>query len=63
MGTDLIEVPLRFDFERRNRVFEALSAIEQRLRDRGVDRLDAVIHAVAGGFPRQPSVMKALPRY
>lgn len=60
IGTELIEVPLRFDFEHRNRVFEAFSAIERRLRDRGVDRLDAVIHAVAGGFPRQPSVMKAV---
>ncbi len=60
IDTDLLDVPLRYDFEHRNRVFEALKEIEKRLRDKGVDKLDAVIHAVAGGFPRQPSVMKAV---
>ncbi|MBI5247932.1 MAG: hypothetical protein HY912_00425, partial [Desulfomonile tiedjei] len=56
----LVEVPLRYDFDCRNRVLESLKAIENRLREKGVDRLDAVVHAVAGGFPRQPSVMKAV---
>ena len=60
IGTVLIDVPLRFDIDRRAGVFQALSAIEQRLKEYGVHKLDAVIHTVAGGFPRQPSVMKAV---
>lgn len=56
----LVDVPLKYDFEHRGRVFEALKQVEKRLRELGVDRLDAVIHTVAGGFPRQPSVMKAV---
>ncbi|MDQ7782745.1 MAG: hypothetical protein RDU20_07690 [Desulfomonilaceae bacterium] len=58
--TTLIDVPLRFDIEKRDRVFEALTAIEDRLKAHGVAGLDSVIHTVAGGFPRQPSVMKAV---
>jgi 3-hydroxymyristoyl/3-hydroxydecanoyl-(acyl carrier protein) dehydratase len=60
IGTVLIDKPLRFDFDRRSRVFDALADIEQRLKGYGVERLDAVIHTIAGGFPRQPSVMKAV---
>lgn len=60
IGTVLIDVPLRFDVDRRYRVFEALTTIQQRLKDHGVTKLDAVIHTVAGGFPRQPSVMKSV---
>lgn len=60
IGTVLIDVPLRFDIDRRDAAFAALSTIEQRLKDHGVEKLDAVIHTVAGGFPRQPSVMKAV---
>ncbi len=58
--TTLIDVPLRFDIDKRDRVFEALTAIEDRLKAHGVARLDSVIHTVAGGFPRQPSVMKSV---
>ncbi|MEW6349638.1 MAG: hypothetical protein AB1646_11300 [Thermodesulfobacteriota bacterium] len=60
IGVKLLDVPLKFDVERRAAALDALNAIEQRLRDHGVERLDAVIHTVAGGFPRQPSVMKAV---
>ena len=30
------------------------------LRSQGVEKLEAIVHTVAGGFPRQPSVMKAV---
>lgn len=60
LGVVLLDVPLRYDANRRNQVFEALTAIEGRLRDRGVNSLDAVVHTAAGGFPRHPSVMKAV---
>ncbi len=60
IGTVLLSEPLRFDFENRERVFESLSRIEDHLVRHGVEKLDAVVHAVAGGFPRQPSVMKAV---
>jgi len=60
IGTELIDVPLRFDSDRRSGVLDALARIEQRLMAQGVEKLDAVIHTVAGGFPRQPSVMKAV---
>jgi 3-hydroxymyristoyl/3-hydroxydecanoyl-(acyl carrier protein) dehydratase len=60
LGMVLIDVPLRFDVDRRYRVIEALKTIQERLKDQGVTKLDAVIHTVAGGFARQPSVMKAV---
>lgn len=60
LGVELIEVPLRFDCGKRNEVSESLSLVEKSLHSKGVDRLEAVIHAVAGGFPRKPSVMKAV---
>lgn len=60
LGATLLEVPLKYDAERRDAVFEQLAGIEGRLEELGVSRLHAVIHAVAGGFPRQPSVMKAV---
>jgi len=60
LGTNLIDVPLRFDWAHRSSVFHELAQIEAWFRDRGITRLDAVIHTVAGGFPRQPSVMKAV---
>lgn len=60
LGVTLIDVPLRFESNRREQVFRDLARIEGRLREHGVERLDAIIHTVAGGFPRQPSVMKAV---
>lgn len=60
IGTTLIDVPLRFDSDHRDRVLDDLQRIGKWLNDNGVDKLDAVIHTVAGGFPRQPSVMKAV---
>ena len=60
LHTTLIDVPLRYISDQRCRVFDDLALIEGRLRDTGVNRLDAMIHTVAGGFPRQPSVMKAV---
>jgi 3-hydroxymyristoyl/3-hydroxydecanoyl-(acyl carrier protein) dehydratase/NAD(P)-dependent dehydrogenase (short-subunit alcohol dehydrogenase family) len=60
LDTTLIDVPLRYSFDQRCRVFDDLALIQGRLRDIGVNRLDAVVHTVAGGFPRQPSVMKAV---
>lgn len=60
LGIELLDVPLRFDSDKRAEVAESLRLIEQSLRSRGVDCLTAVIHAVAGGFPRKPSVMKAV---
>jgi len=60
LGAELVDVPLRFHADRREQVFQALARIEGRLREMGVSRLDAIVHTVAGGFPRQPSVMKAV---
>jgi 3-hydroxymyristoyl/3-hydroxydecanoyl-(acyl carrier protein) dehydratase len=60
LGIILIDIPLRYSFDQRQCVFEDLSSIEAWLRAHHVTRLDAVIHTVAGGFPRQPSVMKAV---
>lgn len=60
IGTTLIDVPLRYDWEHRKGVFTDLARIEDWFRDRGIVKLDAIIHTVAGGFPRQPSVMKAV---
>jgi 3-hydroxymyristoyl/3-hydroxydecanoyl-(acyl carrier protein) dehydratase len=60
LGVILIDIPLRFSFDQRYRVFEDLSRIEAWIRKQGVTRLDAIVHTVAGGFPRQPSVMKAV---
>ncbi len=60
LKVELIDIPLRYNFEKRNRVFADLAEIEAWLRSHDVDRLDAIIHTVAGGFPRQPSVMKAV---
>lgn len=60
LGATLVDVPLRYGFDHRKQVADDLARIEEWLRNRGVLRLDAVVHAVAGGFPRQPSVMKAV---
>jgi 3-hydroxymyristoyl/3-hydroxydecanoyl-(acyl carrier protein) dehydratase/NAD(P)-dependent dehydrogenase (short-subunit alcohol dehydrogenase family) len=60
LGAILLDTPLRFDADRRDNVSDALGLVRRRLKDHGVSRLHAVIHAVAGGFPRQPSVMKAV---
>ncbi|MGB9616153.1 MAG: hypothetical protein ACP5M0_01310 [Desulfomonilaceae bacterium] len=60
LGISLVEIPLRYDADKRAAVQERCREIGQYLKARGVDRLDAVVHAVAGGFPRQPSVMKAV---
>jgi 3-hydroxymyristoyl/3-hydroxydecanoyl-(acyl carrier protein) dehydratase len=60
LGAILLETPLRYDSDRRERVFNDLGLVALRLREAGVSRLHAVIHAVAGGFPRQPSVMKVV---
>ena len=60
LNVELIDVPLRYNFDKRSRVFDELAGIEAWLRAHDVNRLDAIIHTVAGGFPRQPSVMKAV---
>jgi 3-hydroxymyristoyl/3-hydroxydecanoyl-(acyl carrier protein) dehydratase/NAD(P)-dependent dehydrogenase (short-subunit alcohol dehydrogenase family) len=60
LGAILIDSPLKYDADARRRVLDDLSRVEAELREHGVERLDAIIHAVAGGFPRQPSVMKAV---
>lgn len=60
LGAVLLDVPLRFDANRRTQVFESLAEIEGKLRDHGVPSLDGVVHTAAGGFPRHPSVMKAV---
>jgi len=60
LNVELIDVPLRYNFDKKNRVFDELAGIEAWLRAHDVNRLDAIIHTVAGGFPRQPSVMKAV---
>ncbi len=60
LHAELIDVPLRYNFDKRGRVFDELAGIEAWLRAHDVVRLDAIIHTVAGGFPRQPSVMKAV---
>lgn len=59
-GIRLLSTPLRFDSDRRGLVFSSLELISEELKSQGVDRLEAAIHTVAGGFPRQPSVMKAV---
>ncbi len=58
LGAILIDVPLRFSADDRPAVLEDLARISNRLAEHGVQRLEAIIHTVAGGFPRQPSVMK-----
>lgn len=60
IGARVIDIPLRFDADRRPDAFRAFDEIEAYLKSHGVERLHAVIHAVAGGFPRQPAVMKAV---
>jgi 3-hydroxymyristoyl/3-hydroxydecanoyl-(acyl carrier protein) dehydratase len=60
LNVELIAVPLRYDFDRRKGVLDSLNLVESALTEMGVRKLDAVVHAVAGGFPRQPSVMKAV---
>ncbi len=60
IGVNLVEVPLRFDSEKRDETLLTFKSIENYLRSQGVEKLDSVIHAVAGGFPRKPSVMKAV---
>ena len=59
-GIMLLSTPLKFDSDRRDQVFESLARIVNELKSFGVSRLEAVVHTVAGGFPRQPSVMKAV---
>ncbi len=60
LEVELIDIPLKFDFDARGKVRETLARIEDWFAAKHVPRLDAVIHTVAGGFPRQPSVMKAV---
>ncbi len=60
INVKLLDVPLKFDVDKRSAALDTLKTVQARLRDHGVERLDAVIHTVAGGFPRQPSVMKAV---
>jgi 3-hydroxymyristoyl/3-hydroxydecanoyl-(acyl carrier protein) dehydratase/NAD(P)-dependent dehydrogenase (short-subunit alcohol dehydrogenase family) len=59
-GMELLSTPLKFDIDRRDMVFESLRNISTEIESAGISRLDAVVHTVAGGFPRQPSVMKAV---
>jgi 3-hydroxymyristoyl/3-hydroxydecanoyl-(acyl carrier protein) dehydratase/NAD(P)-dependent dehydrogenase (short-subunit alcohol dehydrogenase family) len=60
VGVELIDVPLRFDADNRVSVTRAFEAICEWFKTRRIAPLHSVIHAVAGGFPRQPSVMKAV---
>jgi 3-hydroxymyristoyl/3-hydroxydecanoyl-(acyl carrier protein) dehydratase len=60
LGAQLIDVPLRYDSDKRQKVFEACEEIAARLKASRSGPLHAVVHAVAGGFPRQPSVMKSV---
>lgn len=60
LGAHLVKIPLRYDADKRASVKNYCEEIAQYLKDRGVNKLDAVVHTVAGGFPRQPSVMKAV---
>ncbi len=60
LGVSLVEIPLRYDADKRAAVERCCRDIGQYLSAIGVKKLDAVIHTVAGGFPRQPSVMKAV---
>ena len=60
LNVELVDVPLRYNFDKRSRVFDELAGTEAWLRAHDVNRLDAIIHTVAGGFPRQPSVMKSV---
>lgn len=60
LGVTLLDVPLKYDVDMRDKVFRDLAQLEESLGALGVNRLHAIIHAVAGGFPRQPSVMKAV---
>ncbi len=60
LGVTLLEAPLLFDAAHRDRVMEGLKDIQSSLGDHGVHKLDSVIHAVAGGFPRHPAVMKSV---
>jgi 3-hydroxymyristoyl/3-hydroxydecanoyl-(acyl carrier protein) dehydratase len=60
MGVVLIDEPLRFNASRRKAALDSLERIASLLREQGVTRLEAVIHTVAGGFPRQPAVMKSV---
>ncbi|MCX5872998.1 MAG: hypothetical protein NTY51_07155 [Deltaproteobacteria bacterium] len=59
-GIRLLSTPLRFESDRRQLVFSSLELVSEELKSQGAGRLEAVIHTVAGGFPRQPSVMKAV---
>jgi 3-hydroxymyristoyl/3-hydroxydecanoyl-(acyl carrier protein) dehydratase len=60
LGVQLIDIPLKFYFDARGRLRDTLARIEDWFAARQIPRLDAVMHTVAGGFPRQPSVMKAV---
>ncbi len=60
LGAVLLDVPLVYNSAETDRVSDQLAVIETRLKELGVSRLHAVVHAVAGGFPRHPSVMKAV---
>lgn len=60
LGVKLLRTPLKFQFETRDETARALVSLQSELRDAGVERLHALIHTVAGGFPHQPSVMKAV---
>jgi 3-hydroxymyristoyl/3-hydroxydecanoyl-(acyl carrier protein) dehydratase len=60
IGIELIDIPLKFDVDNRNSSIESLRSICSWFRDRQIDQLHSVAHTVAGGFPRHPSVMKAV---
>ncbi len=60
LGVTLIPVPLKFSAFDLEGVREAFLAIGKWFRSNGIDRLDAVIHTIAGGFPRHPAVMNAV---
>lgn len=60
LGARLVAVPLKYEAGERGRVAADLAAVEAWLKEQGVVRLAAIVHAVAGGFARQPAVMKAV---
>jgi 3-hydroxymyristoyl/3-hydroxydecanoyl-(acyl carrier protein) dehydratase/NAD(P)-dependent dehydrogenase (short-subunit alcohol dehydrogenase family) len=60
IGAELIDVPLKFDADNRGGAARAFESICDWFKTRRIAPLHSVIHAVAGGFPRQPSVMKAV---
>jgi 3-hydroxymyristoyl/3-hydroxydecanoyl-(acyl carrier protein) dehydratase len=60
LGASLVPIALKFDSSEREMTMLQLRKIVDWLRANGVERLDAVIHTIAGGFPRHPAVMNTV---